>query len=83
METNIDARLQEAFGQILAANAAIAALCATHQNKLALLAELRTFDSLSMDLLRKTEQRHPGLGQTMQEAYLQQLSAFRQLLGQH
>lgn len=77
MEKRIEERLQIALGQVIAANTALAALCKTHPDKTALSAAMKDFDALSMDVLRHVERQQPDRGQTMQEAYLQQMAGFR------
>lgn len=78
--TATETRLQIALGNIVALNAAVAALFRVAPEKAALSEALEEFDGMSIEIIRMMELRHSGSGETMQDTYLQQMAGFRQLL---
>jgi len=79
METT-EARLQTAFGQILALNNAVAALMRAQSNKDVIETALNDFEIITADILKFVEQNYPNRGQEMLETYRAQAQAFRQAL---
>lgn len=75
-----DTRVQIALGNIVALNAAVAALYNAHPDKAALETALDEFQALSNDIIRTMELHHQGSGEAMQDTYLQQIAGYRQLL---